>query len=401
VLIPAGKSISVTKIERLTMQENHFGDKSNRVDEDPGFTKRLAEADAFVARFLERTASWDAHPDDLVGGDDLPWSDPDHSDERLDAAYCSGIIAPDQPAPAAPRAGIDAALAYVRRGWRVFPCHSIVAGACSCGDRACGNPGKHPRIGNGCNGASRDPRQIRDWWRRWPDANPAIATGEGSGIFVVDIDAGKGGTEHLARLVERQGQGPLPDTFTIRSGGGGWHFYYSWPDADVRNSAGKLAVGVDVRGTGGYVIAAPSNHVSGGFYDVDLNIEPVPAPAWLIAALTEVPQPDQSPRPSVQLPLSRYGETALDNAVERIVHASDHEQRDTLNREAFGIARLVAGGVIPSPLALEALHWAARQMPSYDSRRPWRAVDLQKTVDTAFLAGLQRPWQPDNRRVRA
>jgi hypothetical protein len=92
--------------------------------------------------------------------------------------------------------------------------------------------------------------------------------------------------------------------------------------------------------------------------------------------------------------LSRYGEAALDHAVERIARAPDQEQRDTLNREVFGIARLVAGGVIPSPLALEALHWAARQMPSYDSRRPWRSAELQKTVQAAFLDGLRHPRRP-------
>ncbi len=58
-----------------------------------------AECDAFVRRFIaERAAWWDAH-----GRGDLdetsptePWTDPDHPDERLDAAYRAGIVPPAQ-----------------------------------------------------------------------------------------------------------------------------------------------------------------------------------------------------------------------------------------------------------------------------------------------------------------
>ena len=35
-------------------------------------------------------------------------------------------------------------------------------------------------------------RQIRQWWRRWPEANPAIVTGEISGVDVVDVDSEAG-----------------------------------------------------------------------------------------------------------------------------------------------------------------------------------------------------------------
>jgi hypothetical protein len=330
--------------------------------------------------------------------EDEPWTDPDHPDPLLDAAYRGGIRAAvscsrPQMAP------LEAALDYAARGWSVFPCHSIRAGACSCGN-PCTSPGKHPRTVNGCRDATRDPQQIRRWWRRWPDANPAIATGEGSGIFTVDVDTNKGGDLHFARRIARQG--PLPDTCTNRTGGGGWHFIFSWPDgADIRNSTSQLAHGVDVRGNGGYIMAPPANHISGGFYEIEINIDPVAAPDWLIAALTETPQPDQSPRPIVRLPLTRYGEVALDKAVDRIRRAPDSEQRDTLNREVFAIAGLVAGGVIPAALAREALHWAARQMPSYDPRRPWRPVELKKLVDVAFLDGLQHPRRPDKRRAAA
>lgn len=255
------------------------------------------EAEAFVRAFAARAAAWDAHPGDLAGGDPEPWADPDHPDPLLDAAYRGGIVATEAGCAAArpQQTLLDTALALATvRGWLVFPCHNVTYGKCPCDNPACTNPGKHPRTLRGCNDASRDPRSIRIWWRQWPDANLAIATGAGSGIFVVDIDSAKGGIENLARLAKRHGQ--LPDTFTVRTGGGGWHFYFSWSTgADIRNSASKIALGVDVRGTGGYVLAPPSNHFSGGYYEPELHIDPVAAPDWLIGALVEPAKPKRPP----------------------------------------------------------------------------------------------------------
>jgi hypothetical protein len=58
---------------------------------------RLAETDAFVRQFLaERAAWWDAHGrGDLDENSPIePWTDPDHPDDRLGAAYRSGIVPP-------------------------------------------------------------------------------------------------------------------------------------------------------------------------------------------------------------------------------------------------------------------------------------------------------------------
>jgi hypothetical protein len=51
--------------------------------------------------------------------------------------------------------------------------------------------------------------------------------------------------------------------------------------------------------------------------------------------------------------------------------------------------------MIPAALAIESLRWAARQVRSYDSRRPWRPADLDKIVRLAFADGLLRPRQPE------
>lgn len=60
------------------------------------------------------------------------------------------------------------------------------------------------------------------------------------------------------------------------------------PLAPVRNSAGKIAPGVDVRGDGGYVLVPPSVHPSGRRYawSVDSAGEFASAPDWLISQVS-------------------------------------------------------------------------------------------------------------------
>lgn len=158
------------------------------------------------------------------------------------------------------------ALEYAERGWAVFPLYEIQRGICACGKRSCSSPGKHPRIPGGLRSATTDAGVIRQWWAQWPDANIGIATGLVSGVFVVDVDHGatKNGYASLGTL--EAANGLLPKALTVRTGGGGLHIYLAMPDAEVRNSASKIAPHIDVRGEGGYVVAPPSRHISGTCY---------------------------------------------------------------------------------------------------------------------------------------
>ncbi len=75
----------------------------------------------------------------------------------------------------------DVAVRYAEHGWPVVPLHSAQAAGCSCGERTCDSPGKHPRTRRGLHGASTDLDQIRAWRQRWPDANIGVTTGAASG----------------------------------------------------------------------------------------------------------------------------------------------------------------------------------------------------------------------------
>ena len=190
------------------------------------------------------------------------------------------------PAVKLSKLGRSALMYAAQYGWRVFPLHSIDNGACTCGDAKCTGtkPGKHPRTPKGCLDATTDTGVIRGWWERWPDANVGIATG--GGLVVIDVDPRHGGDDGLVDLRARLGE--LPDTVECLTGSGGRHIYVSVGEGvTVRNSAGTLAPGVDIRGEGGYVVAAPSVHTSGRSYaweassrPDEVEVAPMPA-AWL------------------------------------------------------------------------------------------------------------------------
>lgn len=157
------------------------------------------------------------------------------------------------------------ALRYVSFGWHISPVHSFQHGCCSCGDPECKHPGKHPRVKGAYKAATTDVNQVEQWWTDWPDANIGIATGAGSGIFVLDVDPKNGGNKSLAKLQDRIVFG---FEVVVATGGGGAHHYYRFPkDQVVRCSAGKIGDGLDIRGEGGYIIAPPSSHASGRRYE--------------------------------------------------------------------------------------------------------------------------------------
>lgn len=128
---------------------------------------------------------------------------------------------------------------------------------------------------------------IDEWFRRWPDANIGVVTGEISNLIVLDIDPKHGGDVTLERLEHRFG--PLSATVEAVTGGGGRHLYFAHPGGFTRNRAG-LAQGIDLRGDGGYIVAPPSIHPSGHRYSWALGRTPdeitlAPLPRWLITPI--------------------------------------------------------------------------------------------------------------------
>jgi hypothetical protein len=170
----------------------------------------------------------------------------------------------------------------------------------------------------------------------------------------------------------------------------GLHVYFDPGEREISNSESKLGPGLDIRGNGGYVVV-PSPR-SGYEFDAIWNLDTVPlapAPDWLWPPEPEQVQTARPVKPATGL--SPYAEAALDRACRRIIAAPSGQQEATLNAECFAIGTLAGASAIPSDFARRALIWAARQIPDYDDRRPWRPRDIENKVNRAFDDGMRHP----------
>jgi Bifunctional DNA primase/polymerase, N-terminal/Primase C terminal 1 (PriCT-1) len=189
------------------------------------------------------------------------------------------------------------ALTYAARGWRVLPLHSVdEEGWCSCADAAeCAKAGKHPRVYRWPRLATTDPAVIRQWWSEHPEPNVGLAAGRASGFFALDIDTQHGGEQSLAEL--ERSHGCLPNTVEHRTGSGGRHLLFAYPDASrIGNSARRLGPGLDARGEGGQIVAPPRRNANGTYTSITTITAPADAPPWLIDLLIRG-APDETVRP--------------------------------------------------------------------------------------------------------
>jgi hypothetical protein len=124
----------------------------------------------------------------------------------------------------------------------------------------------------------------------------------------------------------------------------------------LRNSAGKLAHGVDVRADGGYIVWWPA-----AGYPVTALRTLAEWPEWLLEQLLTPPSP--APRPFASVPTEdgtrRYALAALRSAVERVAGAWEGGRNHALNIECFSLARFVPDKLGADELA-DALAIAAR-----------------------------------------
>ncbi len=254
----------------------------------------------------------------------------------------------------------EAALAYAQEGFNVFPLQPH---------------GKTPLTPHGLEDATTDAATIETWWDRWPDANVAIRTGD---VVVVDEDR-LGALEELAAEVHEE----IPATGIVKTGTGR-HFYFRQPDDQrIRNTASKLAPGIDTRGDGGYVVAPPSIHPSGSVYEWEAQITDAVMPAWIVKILTYTPPRE----PMADIPFNGstpYGQRALEDELAVVANAPEGTRNDSLNRAAFALGQLVAGGEVDSFDAQRSLDAAATScgLP---------LVEARKTIQSGFTSGMENP----------
>jgi hypothetical protein len=195
------------------------------------------------------------------------------------------------------------ARAWARHGHGVFPLHYPVTHdgqtVCSCGTLCGKQAAKHPYAVRGfAPHGHLDATVSTSLIERWfglciPEANLGVSTQR---LVVVDVDPRDGGDESLKKLEAEHGE--LPLTWRALTGGGGEHIIYAAPNGvAVGNVVAKqmtdppLGPGIDVRARGGYIVAPPSRHISGGVYAWSVDHHPAdiplaPVPDWLADRLT-------------------------------------------------------------------------------------------------------------------
>jgi Bifunctional DNA primase/polymerase, N-terminal len=307
----------------------------------------------------------------------------------------------------------DAALGYASRGIPVLPLHYPVAHlhsahpvpdsrvltpqvwtSCSCGDRACGQVGKHPLgalVPHGLREATTNRARVLAWWTRHPQANIGLATGHRFDVLDLDGPEGVAALQAFARhhRLELPAGGPV-----VRSGRAeaGWHYYLAPSGLGRRH---RLLDRVDYQGPGGYVVAPPSRHASGLAYrwvrDLDHPLPQLPSP--LRAELTRPAErsatPVVVPWPTPAAPGHPYARAALAIELARVAAAPKGSRNQQLWESGRNLFNFVASGALPE----REVHQGLLQAADRNGLLQEEPRQTQRTLRSARQAGLAHPRQ--------
>jgi hypothetical protein len=208
---------------------------------------------------------------------------------------------------------------------------------------------------------------------------------------VLDIDPG--GEAHIRRLEAEHGT--LRPTREVITGRGGRHLWFRYTGT-IQCSAGRVAPGVDVRGDGGYGVVPPSIHENGRSYRFlnDPKHELAIAPEWLVALTRKrVSSISERAVAGIKLPgrafsSGAYGKAALDAEIAALATVLSGGRNHALNRAAFVLFQLVAGGELDGGAVEQGLI-AASQTNGLIQDDGARSV--LATIRSGARAGLQYP----------
>src|SRR5581483_2759319 len=206
-------------------------------------------------------------------------------------------------------------------------------------------------------GRRATPNEIRAWLRQWPDANIGIVTGAISGIVVLDCDS-----DDAMAFARQWG---LPELAPRVKTGNGWHIYFAHPGYRVRNFVKQDGDAIDLRGDGGFIVAPPSVHPSGSAYRWELKADDLPPiPDWLAQIIAEKPkkptqQNGNGHNPQAYSGTTPYARAALQAELEKLRNTPEGSRNDQLNRSAYNVFRLMAGGDLPEDETYSAVYGVA------------------------------------------
>jgi hypothetical protein len=232
----------------------------------------------------------------------------------------------------APTAGISAsapigdllaqALELIPAGYACFPCHA----------------NKLPATPHGFLDATKDAGELLALFRRYPGPLIGVATGVASGFDVLDLDA----KHPEASSWWRDNRYRLPNTRTHRTRARGLHLLFRHAEG-VRNTASRIASGVDTRGDGGFAIWWPAAGLP-VLCDAPLAFWP----DWLLAAM--------KPRSERRADAPRVPDDRTIRALVRFAATAAESQRNNrLFWTACRMSGLVASGLLTEGAAEDLL----------------------------------------------
>jgi hypothetical protein len=226
------------------------------------------------------------------------------------------------------------AYACTQLGFRVFP---LMPGT------------KRPAIKDWKHYATREVDQVRSWWAggEFTGCPVGIATGPGSGVWVLDLDRKHGinGFASLRDLAEANGASvqDFTATMTVATPSGGAHLYFRWDETVLRqkgvhNSSGLLGPGIDVRGIGGLVKAPGQDGYQVVPRDGIRSTAIVSAPEWLVHLARK---PERKESADIQYePGSAAADREVDRIIDRLGSAAPGTRNNALNVAAFRLGKM-------------------------------------------------------------
>lgn len=257
----------------------------------------------------------------------------------------------------------DHALALTRRGFRVFPVKPAAKAP--------------PLLTGWIERATNDEDTVRQFWLPMPDANVAIST---EGYAVIDADTAKGGLDSLALLQLTEG---LPATLTTVTPTGGKHLFYKLPPGHpgVPNSVGVLGAGLDLRSTGGYVLAPGSVVPAGEYVFENPAVAVAYAPQWLLDRLGQPPTAKAAPA----TPVTDAPDQTLE-AARTWLQGQDGAQAGTTDARAYEVACGLRDRGLSQAQACDLIgEWNDR------CERPRTPRELMRKVRNAYAYGQNEP----------
>ncbi|MGN6704396.1 MAG: bifunctional DNA primase/polymerase [Burkholderiaceae bacterium] len=157
---------------------------------------------------------------------------------------------------------------YLESGLRLIPLHPILAdGKCACGDLECSAAGKHPIRANWQHQSLVDSASVNDIWRVHYRCN-GLGWALDADHIVIDVDKRSGGLQSLDKLQKDLSIDLFAECSAIvKTGGGGWHFYFRKNGHENLGWKIKDYPGIDIKQAGGFVVIAGSVHSSGSDYE--------------------------------------------------------------------------------------------------------------------------------------